>query len=132
VESYSHEKPKVVAYELVSKKKPPFQWTAHICEVFIKELIIVGSFWAYSYDTQRKQYSIGATLDDCKMMVEKKLCGGNKVEENDGFYKYEAEPVGEGYWLAKSHYKTLNCVAHKITLSQEEVDGDIDSPWCKI
>ena len=127
-EEYTHDKPKIVTYELVSKTKPPFEWDGYICEMYIKQLIIVGSFWAFSYDTQRRQYTIGVTLDDCKMMVHKKLCNGNKVEESNGVLKYEAEATGSGYWMQRSSYKAVNCVAHRITLRQEEIDGDIDSP----
>jgi len=118
-EEYTHNKPKTVTYELVSKTKPPFEWDGYICEMYIKQLIIIGSFWAFSYDTQRKQYTICVTLDDCKMMVHKKLCNLHKVEESNGVLKYEAEATGSGYWMQRSSYKAVNCVAHRITLRQE-------------
>ena len=84
---HTHTKPKWVHYTLLSEKKPAYKFDAFMCEMWVNERVIKGSFWVGSYDTTNRQYTRGVTLDDCKILIEKKLCNGQKAEEQDGTYK---------------------------------------------
>ena len=86
VDKHSHDRPKAVHYKLVSRKKPPYKFDAYLCEMYVKELTITGSFWYGSFDSVNKQYSRSVTIDDCKRMINEKLCFENKVEESDGVF----------------------------------------------
>jgi hypothetical protein len=128
MEKYTHVKPRTVPFRLVSKKKPPYKIDAFLCEMYIKELTITGSFWVGSYDSVYRQYTRSVNIDDCKRMINDKLCIDNKVEESEGVYKYETEVVGKGHWYSTTVYKVTNCIGHKITLYQETPDSAIMSP----
>jgi hypothetical protein len=91
-DKYSHSKPKWLHYELVSQKKPAFQFDGYLCEGWVNERTIKGNFWIGSYDTVNRQYTRGMTLNECKLLIEKKLCANQKAEEHDGTYRYEAQP----------------------------------------
>ena len=88
-----------------------------------------GNFWISSYDTVNRQYTREITLDGCKLLIEKKLCANKKAEEHDGTFRYEAQPQERtGYWMSTFTYSVINCMGHKITLTQEKADGPILSP----
>ena len=126
---HTHTKPKWVHYTLLSEKKPAYKFDAFMCEMWVNERVIKGSFWVGSYDTTNRQYTRGVTLDDCKILIEKKLCNGQKAEEQDGTYKYEAHPQEvTGYWMSTTTYSITNCVGRRITLYQDNPNSPIISP----
>ena len=128
-EKYSHHKPKWLHYELVSQNKPAYKFDGYICESWVNERTIKGNFWISSYDTVNRQYTRGITLDECKLLIEKKLCANQKAEEHDGTFRYEAQPQERtGYWMSTVTFSVINCMGHKITLTQEKADGPILSP----
>ena len=125
---YTHEKPKKVHYNIWSKAKPPYMFKGFMCEMYIKEKTVKGNFWVGSYDTTFRQYTRSVSLDDCRQLINNKLCGKNRAEESAGTFKFEAEPEGSGSWMAKNVYSTTNCIGHSITLRQEDPHGPILSP----
>jgi len=132
-EPYHHYKPqRSEHYTIVTKKKDTFFFQGNVCEVWIKEKKITGSFWVGSYDTEFHEYTRFVSQHECRMMVETGLCGKNKMVQIGEMLKYTQEPDGPAKWYDTRKYSTLNCLVTNITLSQEKDRGTIMSPLGEI
>ena len=90
---------------------------------------MVGSFWIGAFDTSYFHDSKYVEPFDCWNMINNKKCGGNEIIQSGTTYKFYQEPIGEGAWYATKEYKTLNCLAETITITQETPESSIRTPF---
>ena len=115
-EPYHHQIPqKSEIYTIVAKKKDTFFFQGNVCEMWIKEKKITGSFWIGSYDTEFHEYTRYVSKHECRAMVETGLCGNNKMIQDGETLKYTEEPEGPAKWYDTRKYSTLNCAILNIT-----------------
>jgi len=132
-EPHRHKQPqKFEGYTIVTKKKDTFIFQGNVCEMWIKEKKITGSFWVGAYNTEFHEYTRYVSRHECRAMVETGLCGNNKMIQVGEALKYTEEPEGPGKWYDTRKYSTLNCAVTNITLSQEKNRGTIMSPLGEI
>ena len=118
---------KDVIYDILAEAKTDVSWSAHSCTQFHETKTITGSFWVGSYDTVYTTTTLEVEPSECWKMVGTR-CGENTMDRNGGTQPFTKKPTGEGYWYSVTKYRTLNCMVHKIKLSQEGTE-DIISPF---
>ena len=118
-----------VNYEIITKVKKDLEWKGLTCSEWTVTKKITGSFWIGSYDTEHFHNTRLVSQEECWNMVQSETCGGNKIVKNDKTYSFVQEPVGEGSWYSIKEFTIINCLAHEITLRQEEPGGPIRSPF---
>lgn len=130
-EPYRHAAPRKMFYNILTSDTFTYKFIGHVCEMYIREKKITGSFWIGSYDTEYHEYSVPVAEEDCKRMVTKRLCGesGTMLEQEGHIFKYTAVPDGPPKWFTTKIYTTTNCVTWNVTLSQESATSDIVSPF---
>ena len=116
-------------YTLMTKIKPVQKWTGYTCSQWVKTKRVVGSFWIGAFDTSYFHDSKYVEPFDCWNMINNKKCGGNEIIQSGTTYKFYQEPIGEGAWYATKEYKTLNCLAETITITQETPEPSIRTPF---
>ena len=124
-----HSEEKLKDYEIITTVKPAQKWKAYTCSQWVKTKRIVGSFWIGSFDTTYFHDSMFVEPADCWNMVMNKKCGGNTIIQSGTTYTFSSEPVGDGKWYSTTDYKTLNCLAEEITMSQETPTSPLHSPF---
>ena len=124
-----HTEERLKDYEIITTVRPAQKWKAYTCSQWVKTKRIVGSFWIGSFDTTYFHDSMFVDPADCWNMVMNKKCGGNTIVHHGTTYTFSSEPVGEGKWYSTKEYKTLNCLAEEITMSQETPTSPLHSPF---
>ena len=112
-----------VNYKIVTKQKHHLKFPGLTCSEWTQTKRITGSFWYWSYDTEHFHTTRAVTQDECWNMKQSQNCSGNKIIKNDKTYSFVQEPVREGSWNSIKEYSVINCLAHEITLRQEEPNG---------
>jgi len=123
-------------YSLYSTEPIRTTLKATMCERWEKVLTIRGTFWIGSYDTERTQFTVPVSAEECRRMKNSNKCGTGIEEhtmvESRGSHTYIAEPKGEGQWMRDNVYRTVNCQLRSITLWQETPSGPVMSPFGKL
>ena len=120
---------KPAKYRIMTKQTYHLELEGLTCSEWVQTKRITGSFWYGSFDTEHFHTSRAVTQEECRNMKASKTCAGNKMIQNNKAYSFIQEPVGEGSWNSIKEYSVVNCVAHEITLRQEEPDGLLISPF---
>jgi hypothetical protein len=116
-------------YTLVTKQKPIVTWKGWSCKQWVKSKKITGSFWVGSYDTTYSQETHLVSALESWEMVNNKKCGENVMQESATTMSFIASLTGEGKWYATREYHALNCLMEGITLRQDPVKHQIESPF---
>ena len=125
--SYTHTKPENTKYTIVSKNRPPYYFRGYLCEKWIKEKKIIGSFWIGAFNTEYQQYSKEVSRDECWKMVTELKCGDasepnmiQAVKGSNEAFKRIKEPDGPGKWFSEITYTETNFEFRKIDLRQDQ------------
>lgn len=117
------------SYKIVTKPSPTLIWKGFSCSQWIETKTIEGSFWLGSYDTTFSHSTKLVEPSECWSMVQTKNCGSHQMTANNKMLSFIKKPEGEGKWFSKVEHSVLNCQAHEITLSQEDVGQPIFTPF---
>ena len=125
----THSVERVKEYELITKIRPVQKYKAYTCSQWVKTKRIIGSFWVGAFDTTYFNDPKYVDPMDCWNMVDHLKCGGNKVIHNGLTYSFSSEPAGDGSWYSTKEYKTVNCLAEEIAITQETPESPIHTPF---
>jgi len=131
--AYCHEKARlnklnIAPYEFYITVEPHSAWTAHACYQWKKEKII-DSFFFGGYNTEYKTTSMLVTEEECRKMIEYKLCDGQPMQQEGKAFSFIRQPEGESAWWRTKTYTILNCEVSPITLTKDCLECPTFSPW---
>ena len=92
--------PIIADYTFFIKEEPHMSWEGYICKAWLKKKTIDGFFFG-GYDTVFYSEMQHLSENECIRMQQTKLCGENKMIEDENQYVFTSEPTGEGKMDAK-------------------------------
>lgn len=95
----------------------------------MKKEKIIDSFFFGGYNTEYKTTSVLVTEEECRKIIELKLCDGQSMQQEGKAFSFIRQPEIESAWWRTKTYTILNCEVSPITLKKDCLECPTFSPW---